>query len=129
MRKGRPVEIEEAFGGLAFFGERTPEFHRSRPETFAGGIADHRNGGVFVAHWGGSGEWERHPNGDEVVVALEGRARVFLIEEGEKGQSPAIRLTERSASSQPSPSDQARSMTPRKDTAAPHTFQKTAPAR
>lgn len=63
MRRSRPVEIEKAFSGLEFFGERTLEPHASRPETFAGQIADYRNGGVFVAHWGGLGEWERHPNG------------------------------------------------------------------
>lgn len=83
MSKGIPIDVRAAFEKLTFFGARTPESHGSAPESFAARLADCRNGGVFVAHWAGLGEWERHP-ADEVVLVLEGRARAFLVEDGEE---------------------------------------------
>jgi len=79
-----PIDLNSAFEELDFLADRTPESHGSGPEKFAGRLSDYRNGGVFIAHWGGLGEWERHPNGDEVVMVLEGEARVFLVQNGEE---------------------------------------------
>jgi quercetin dioxygenase-like cupin family protein len=81
-----PIDVQASFEKLEFFGDRTPESHGSTPETFAGRLSDYRNGGVFVAHWGGLGEWERHPNGDEIVMVVEGEAKVFLVHDGEETQ-------------------------------------------
>ena len=82
MNKATPVDIHAAIARLEFFGERTPESHGEAPETFAGRLADYREGGVFVAHWGGLGEWERHAVGDEIVMVLEGTAKAFLVQDG-----------------------------------------------
>ena len=86
MGKGIPIDVEAAFEKLEFLGNRTPESYGSGPETFARRLSDYREGGVFVAHWAGLGEWERHPNGDEIVMVLEGRALVHLVESGEETQ-------------------------------------------
>jgi quercetin dioxygenase-like cupin family protein len=83
MSKSVPIDIHASIEKLEFFGNRTPESHGSAPETFATRLSDYRNGGVFVSHWGGIGEWERHPN-DELVMVLEGKARVFLVQEGQE---------------------------------------------
>lgn len=88
MDKGVPIDIHAAFDDLEYFGARTPESYGSVPETFAGRLADYRNGGVFVAHWAGLGEWERHPHGDEIVMVLEGSARVFLVQDGREIEHP-----------------------------------------
>jgi quercetin dioxygenase-like cupin family protein len=84
MGKSVPIDIHAAFEGLEYLGDRTPESYGTGPETFAGRLSDYRNGGVFISHWGGCGEWERHPNGDEIVMILEGEAKVFLVHEGKQ---------------------------------------------
>jgi mannose-6-phosphate isomerase-like protein (cupin superfamily) len=84
MGKSSPIDVHASFENLAFLGNRTPESHGSAPETFASRLSDYRNGGIFVSSWGGSGEWERHPNGDEIVMVIEGEARVFLVQDGEE---------------------------------------------
>ena len=84
VNKCIPIDIHASIEKLEFFGSRTPESYGSGPETFACRLSDYRNGGVFVSHWGGLGEWERHPNGDELVMVLGGKAKVFLVQEGEE---------------------------------------------
>ena len=86
MDKCIPIDVHASFEQLEFLGTRTPESHGDAPETFARQLSNYRNGGVFVSHWGGSGEWERHPNGDEIVMVIEGDARVFLVQEGEENE-------------------------------------------
>ncbi|MBM7131285.1 cupin domain-containing protein [Dyella mobilis] len=46
-------------------------------EAFAE-VAPYRDGAVYVSYYSGSSEWERHPNGDEVVMVLEGTTTVIL---------------------------------------------------
>jgi len=82
MSKGKPVEIRSAFDRVQFLADRTPETHGSGREQFATRLADYRNGGIFVAHFAGRSEWERHAHGDEIVTVLEGETRVFLLQEG-----------------------------------------------
>lgn len=91
MTKGTPIDILPSFHSLEFLPDRTPESYGSGPEKFSGRLSDYRNGGVFISFWAGLGEWERHPNGDEIVMVLEGSATVFLIQNG--GESEHI-LTE-----------------------------------
>lgn len=86
MAKCIPLDIQASFQSLEFLGDRTPESYGSGPEKFAGRLSDYRNGGVFVAHWGGRGEWERHPNGDEIVMVIEGEATVSLVQDGRETQ-------------------------------------------
>ena len=88
MEKGVPVDIHAAFEQLTFLPTRTPESHGSEPETFAGRLSDYREGGVFVAHWAGLGEWERHLVGDEIVMILEGSATVYLVQDGRETSMP-----------------------------------------
>lgn len=84
MAKSVPIDVHASFEKLVFFGDRTPESHGSAPETFFDRLADYRNGGIFISHWAGRGEWERHPHGDEIVMVLEGKAKVFLVEDGQE---------------------------------------------
>ncbi|MEM9069467.1 MAG: cupin domain-containing protein [Myxococcota bacterium] len=48
---------------------------------------DHyRDGAIYVGHWAGKSEWERHRQGDEIVMVLEGETTLFLL--GEDGETP-----------------------------------------
>jgi len=91
MGKCIPIDVHASFEKLEFFGNRTPESYGAGPEAFADRLSDYRNGGVFVSHWAGSGEWERHPNGDEIVMVIEGEAKVFLVQDGEETEQSLSR--------------------------------------
>ena len=41
-------------------------------------LADYRDGGIFAAGFSGHSQWERHPNGDEIVQVLDGSTTLTL---------------------------------------------------
>ncbi len=45
-------------------------------------VTPYRDGAVYVGHYSGSSEWEQHPEGDEIVMALSGTTTVVLIQHG-----------------------------------------------
>ena len=68
---------------LTYLPDRTPE--ASMDGGTAGAFAtlfDYRDGGVYVGHYSGSSAWERHPQGDEIVMAIEGYTTLILLEDG-----------------------------------------------
>ncbi len=79
-----PISIDASVAALGFLGYRTPS---SPAEDFAGAfaqIAEYRDGGVFIGHWAGRSEWERHPVGDEIVMVVSGETTIsFLTVDGE----------------------------------------------
>ena len=76
-----PRSLVEAFAGLQFRPDRTPE---TADGEFAALVAPCGDGGVFVAHYAGNSEWERHRMGDEVVAVVEGTTTMFLLVDGEE---------------------------------------------
>ena len=80
-----PISVAGALGGLTFLADRTPD---TTPEEAAGAfalLADYRDGGIFVGHWAGRSEWERHGVADEIVVVLEGATTItFRTDDGER---------------------------------------------
>lgn len=74
--------IADEVAALTFLADRTP--HTTSPEAFAR-LADYRDGAVFVGHWAGTSEWERHPVGDEIVMVIAGETTItYLTDEGEE---------------------------------------------
>tara|TARA_Y100001934_G_C12374447_1_gene788382 strand:+ start:2540 stop:2737 length:198 start_codon:yes stop_codon:yes gene_type:complete len=45
-------------------------------------LFDYRDGGVFIGHYSGSRAWERHPQGDEIIMGIEGYTTLILLEDG-----------------------------------------------
>jgi mannose-6-phosphate isomerase-like protein (cupin superfamily) len=81
---GRPQlhRIDEALAGLTFLADRTPETTDDESAAAFGEVCAYRDGGVFVAHWAGSSEWERHRLADEIVVIVEGETTMtFLVDD------------------------------------------------
>jgi mannose-6-phosphate isomerase-like protein (cupin superfamily) len=80
-----PISVAAALGELSFLADRTPT---TTDEEAAGAfalLADYRDGGIFVGHWAGRSEWERHGVADEIVVVLEGETTItFRTDEGER---------------------------------------------
>lgn len=83
MSSDRKKSITDALNGVKYLPNRTPEM------AFGGGaesafvqLSDYRDGAIYVGHYSGNSEWERHSNGDEIVMALGGRTTVILRVDG-----------------------------------------------
>lgn len=75
-----PISLDEAIARLTFLGDRTPTTTDAEAEHAFARLADYRDSGVFVGHWAGSSEWERHAVGDEIVVVIGGRTTIFFLD-------------------------------------------------
>ena len=73
------MPIGAVLGSLSFLPDRTPTTTDADATDAFAVLADYRDGGVFVGHWAGSSEWERHPVGDEIVVVIEGSTTIFFL--------------------------------------------------
>ncbi len=58
---------------------RTPTSPEADRRKGLGSIAPYRDGGIFASKFTGSGGWERHPAGDEIVYVLEGKTILRLL--------------------------------------------------
>ena len=80
-----PIAIDRAIAALTFLSDRTPTTTAEESADAFTLLSDYRDGGVFVGHWAGSSEWERHPVGDEIVLVFDGETTLtFLAEGGEQ---------------------------------------------
>jgi mannose-6-phosphate isomerase-like protein (cupin superfamily) len=77
----QPQSIDATIDGLTFLPDRTPTSGAEAATAFAR-LADYRDGAVFVGHWAGTSEWERHPVGDEVVMVVDGETTLVLVVDG-----------------------------------------------
>lgn len=78
--KVAPISIADALGRVAFLADRTP---RTTPEEAADAFAElapYRNGAIYVGHYAGDSEWERHPHGDEIVMVIDGETTLILLD-------------------------------------------------
>ena len=82
---GQPVRIDGAFEGLAFLADRTP---RTERDDYFTTLAPYRDGAIFIAHYAGASEWERHRAGDEIVLVLEGSTTIILRIDGVEHRYP-----------------------------------------
>ena len=79
------VSITDAIAGLTYLPNRTPEMGHSADTARAfAELANYRDGAIHVGHYSGSSEWERHPQGDELVIAIEGATTLILLIDGEE---------------------------------------------
>ena len=68
-------DLKEVLGTVTFLEGRTR--HSDTKGTFAR-VADYRDGGIFTGGFSGTSQWERHPNGDEIVQILDGSVTLTL---------------------------------------------------
>ena len=79
-----PISIDTAIAELTFLAERTPTTTAEKSRDAFSSLSSYRDGGVFVGHWAGRSEWERHTAGDEIVMVIDGETTIyFLIDEDE----------------------------------------------
>ena len=80
MDAPKPISLDEVWETTTHLPDRTP--HTEGTDHFAT-VAEYRDGGIFMANYAGSTEWERHP-ADEVVVVVDGSTTMTLLIDGEE---------------------------------------------
>lgn len=84
MAKIAPISLKAVVEGLTFLPNRTPG--GDHPPGWAARVADYRDGAIFVVHYAGHSEWERHSVGNEIVAVLEGETTLTIRDDGEESQ-------------------------------------------
>ena len=85
MTKSTPINISQAFDSIKYLPNRAPETNGNGDGFFT--LSGYRDGGIFLAHYAGNSEWERHTNGDEMVMVMEGETTLILLQNGEEVSS------------------------------------------
>jgi len=79
-----PIDLMAHFANLGFLADRSPGGTRQTVGDdalpWAETLATYRDGAIFVVHYAGDSEWERHP-ADEVVMVVDGDTTMTLITE------------------------------------------------
>jgi mannose-6-phosphate isomerase-like protein (cupin superfamily) len=88
MARPKPVSIPNAIAGLTFFSQRTPTTTADESAAAFAEIAGYRDCGVFVGHWAGTTEWERHSVADELVMVLDGATTIFFLDNDSEEAAP-----------------------------------------
>jgi len=84
MTKRKSISLDKAFSRLRFLENRTPQTTEEESSDAFGKLADYRDGAIFIAHYAGKSEWERHTQGDEIVFVLQGVATLILLSKDEQ---------------------------------------------
>ncbi len=80
--KSVPISISQAFDTIKFLPNRTSAANGNNDGFCT--LVPYRDGSIFLAHYAGSSEWERHTNGDEMVMVMEGETTLILLQYGEE---------------------------------------------
>ena len=78
-----PVDLASCFDALTFLPDRVPTMEDS-PIRWADTVAQYRDGGIFIVHYAGSSQWERHQQGDEFVMVVDGATTMTLFIDGQE---------------------------------------------
>ena len=84
MKTLRAVSIQSAFNKLTYLPNRTMDTTDAESANAFSELFSYRDGGIFIGHYAGNSQWERHNNGDEIVVAIDGQTTLFLIIDDEE---------------------------------------------
>jgi quercetin dioxygenase-like cupin family protein len=84
------VDLKAELGRLKMLQGRTPTTSEAAREGAFAHLAPYRDGAMFVGKFAGTSAWERHPQGDEIVHILEGKATLHLMTD-EGRQSVALK--------------------------------------
>ena len=82
MNKTAPLSLAEAFQTLVFEPSRSPE-SEDIAHAFCE-LSQYRDGAIYLGHWAGRSEWEKHSEGDEIVMVIEGETTLSLLHNGEE---------------------------------------------
>ena len=81
MSKATRISIRDEFARLKCLSSRTPESTDEEMRESVSKLSDYRDGAIFITHYSGNTEWERHSVGDEIVFVVEGKTTLILLED------------------------------------------------
>jgi oxalate decarboxylase/phosphoglucose isomerase-like protein (cupin superfamily) len=73
------IDLNAALAKLKMLANRTPDMTRAERAGSVGAIAPYRDGAIFASKFAGSGGWERHRVGAEIVHIVDGAATLHLL--------------------------------------------------
>ncbi len=78
------TDLNTEFAKLKMLRARTPQITvAEREESRAlARLMPYRDGTIFIAKFAGSGIWERHPKGDEIVQIIDGTTTLYVASDG-----------------------------------------------
>lgn len=79
MLKSEPSNIAGEFSKLTFLNGRAPETTDEEAKDAFALLSEYRDGGIYIAHYSGFSEWEKHSNGDEFVQVLDGKTTLIPL--------------------------------------------------
>tara|TARA_R110001606_G_scaffold278023_1_gene426254 strand:- start:8 stop:487 length:480 start_codon:yes stop_codon:yes gene_type:complete len=79
VSKSEVITINDEFSRVVFLNGRTPETTDEEAKNAFALLSEYREGGIYIAHYSGFSEWERHPQGDEFVHILDGETALILL--------------------------------------------------
>jgi len=85
MREATAISLNAEFEKLTFLPDRLPD---TNAVGWFSELAAYRDGAIFIVHYTGNGEWERHPKGDEIVFVFEGETTLVLLMGGREVRKP-----------------------------------------
>jgi hypothetical protein len=72
MVMSTPIDFNAELAGLTMLRNRTPQTTRAERAGSSKAVMPYRDGAVFITKFSGSGGWERHRVGDELVHVFDG---------------------------------------------------------
>jgi len=82
--KSVAITIEDELSKVQLLNNRTPETTNEEAKDAFALLSEYRDGGIYVTHYSGFSEWERHLNGDEFLHVLSGETTLILLNEQQK---------------------------------------------
>ena len=74
----KAIDIDAAIAPLPVLKNRTPDTEGPEVAGAFAMLAETETGGVFAGSFEGVSQWERHPNGDELVQVLSGETQLTI---------------------------------------------------
>src|SRR6266849_5088532 len=73
------VDHKAELGKPTMLEGRTPTTPEAARQGAFARLAPYRDGAIFTAKFAGTGAWERHPQGDEIVQIVEGATTLHIM--------------------------------------------------
>jgi mannose-6-phosphate isomerase-like protein (cupin superfamily) len=75
------VDLKAEFARLTMLKGRSPTTTDAEKSGAISRLAPYRDGAIFGSKFAGISDWERHPQGDEIVQIVDGATTLHLITE------------------------------------------------
>jgi quercetin dioxygenase-like cupin family protein len=73
------IDLKAEFGRLTMLAGRSPTTTDAEKKNAIARLAPHRDGAIFAAKFTGTSDWERHPQGNEIVQIVDGATLLHLM--------------------------------------------------